>query len=249
MSARPSFEEALDGVSGVKGWMTDGQARRLWDCAGRLGCDQRIVEIGSFQGRSTIVLASSAAPGVEIVAIDPHAGNDRGPQEIEGFEAASQEDHVAFIQNLENAEVRDRVRHVRKPSEGALHDVEGPIDLLYIDGAHRYGPARDDIVSWGRRVKSGGTLLIHDSFNAIGVTLAQATELAASAQFEYVGRDGSLAEYRRRDLSTGGRVANVVRHVCEIPYTLRNQIVKVMILVGLRRATRLLGNPSGEWPY
>ena len=43
-----------------------------------------IVEIGSFQGRSTIVLASAAPSGVEIIAIDPHAGNDRGPQEQGG---------------------------------------------------------------------------------------------------------------------------------------------------------------------
>ena len=42
----------------------------------------RIVEIGSFRGRSTIVLRRAAAPGVELVAIDPHGGGDRGPQEI-----------------------------------------------------------------------------------------------------------------------------------------------------------------------
>ncbi len=47
--------------------------------------------------------------------------------------------------NLAAAGVADRVRHVRKPSGSALGDVDGPIDLLYIDGAHRYTPAKDDI--------------------------------------------------------------------------------------------------------
>ena len=46
---------------------------------------EQIVEIGSFRGRSTIVLASGAPDGVAVVAIDPHAGNDRGPQEIDGL--------------------------------------------------------------------------------------------------------------------------------------------------------------------
>ena len=49
----------------------------------------RIVEIGSFRGRSMIVLASAAAPGVELVAIDPHGGSDRGPQEIEADASAA----------------------------------------------------------------------------------------------------------------------------------------------------------------
>ena len=53
--------------------------------------------------------------------------------------------------------MRERVRHVREFSQAALHDaVEGEIDLLYVDGAHRYGPARDDIASWGARVRPGG---------------------------------------------------------------------------------------------
>ena len=42
-----------------------------------------------------------------------------------------------------------------------------PIDVLYIDGAHRYGPARADIRDWGARVTDGGTMLIHDSFSSI----------------------------------------------------------------------------------
>ena len=65
----------------------------------------------------------------------------------------------------------DRVRHVRMlSSQAPLED--GPIDLLYVDGAHRFGPARDDIVRWGARVRDGGTMLVHDSFSSIGVTLA-----------------------------------------------------------------------------
>ena len=45
------------------------------------------------------------------------------------------------------------------------------------DGAHRDGPALDDVRRWGERVREGGTLLIHDSFSSIGVTLALLTAL------------------------------------------------------------------------
>ena len=67
------------------------------------------MEIGSFRGRSTIVLASAAADGVEVVAIDPHAGNDRGPQEIEGYATEAATDRAVFTTNLARAGVADRV--------------------------------------------------------------------------------------------------------------------------------------------
>ena len=150
--------------------MTDDQARLLWESARALRDGDQVVEIGSFQGRSTIVLAQAAPAGATVTAIDPHAGNDRGPQEISGKEAEAEGDSQTFLRNLARAGVADRVTYLRRWSTEALADHQGPIDLLYIDGAHRYGPARDDIRRWGARVPPGGTLLIHDSFSSIGVT-------------------------------------------------------------------------------
>src|SRR5262245_54249429 len=92
-------------LDGVEGWLTLAQAQRLHDAAAAVAPTGRIVEIGSFRGRSTIALALGAAEGVEVVAIDPHAGNDRGPREIEGFEAEAASDNEAFHANLARAGV------------------------------------------------------------------------------------------------------------------------------------------------
>jgi len=91
-----TFAEVEEVVADIEGWMTPGQARLLWDCSRAVPAGGTVVEIGSFRGRSMVVLASAAAPGVELVAIDPHAGNDRGPQEINGFEAQAADDHEVF---------------------------------------------------------------------------------------------------------------------------------------------------------
>ena len=116
-----------------------------------------------------------------MIAIDPHAGNDRGPQQIEGTATEGELDNAAFRANLERAGVAERVRHVRLPSQDALAELPGEVDLLYVDGAHRYGPARDDLARWGARVRPGGRMLVHDAFSSIGVTLAIAGSCSRAA--------------------------------------------------------------------
>src|SRR5439155_21082440 len=142
-------DEVLAAPAGVEGWLTDAQADRLAAAARRLGPGARVVEIGSFRGRSTIVLARAAPADAEVVAIDPYVGSDRGPQEIAARPSLGEADLAAFRANLERFGVAGRVRHVRAPSQDALEAVEGAVDLLYVDGAHRYRPARADLQRWG----------------------------------------------------------------------------------------------------
>jgi predicted O-methyltransferase YrrM len=243
------FDDVLAQLNGVEGWLTEAQARSLWDAAAEVRDGGQIVEIGSFRGRSTIVLGSAAAPGVEVVAIDPHGGGDRGPQEITPDVRRGQEDFEAFRANLQRAGVLGRVRHVRLPSESALAEVQGGIDLLYVDGAHRYAPARADIAQWGARVSPGGALLIHDSFNAIGVMLAQLRLLVFSRGWRYRGRAGSLAVYRREPLDTAGMAVNAARQLAGLAYFARNMAIKVALVARLRPVARLLGHGDEPWPY
>lgn len=243
------FESAHELVSGVEGWLTRAQALRLFERAADLGAGARVVEIGSFRGRSTIVLAAAAADGVEIVAVDPHRGADRGPREIEPDPTLGDADHETFVANLTRAGVADRVRHLRLTSVDACPQVEGEVDLLYVDGAHRYQPARFDISRWGGRVSGGGTMLVHDAFSSVGVTAALVTTTIFGAGWRYVGRSGSLAEYRRERLGPRERVLNAARQLLALPWFIRNLLVKVLLVAKLGPLTRLLGHTSSEWPY
>jgi predicted O-methyltransferase YrrM len=245
-----SFEQILRQVDHVNGWMSPDQAAVLHRSAADCPEHGSIVEIGSFQGRSTIVLALSASAGTSVVAIDPHAGNDRGPQEIDGFEHQAADDHTIFLANLAAAGVADRVRHIRSFSDDALGAVTGPIDVLYIDGAHRYGPAQRDIRAWGSRVTDGGTLLIHDSFSSLGVTAAIARHLFAGGDFRFVGRARSLAIFRRDLRPTfKARVVNAWHVLGQLPWFVRNLALKVLLTLGLGKVCAKLGRPVPEWPY
>jgi predicted O-methyltransferase YrrM len=241
-----SFADALELTEGVEGWLTDAQARTLWDAARAVPVGGSIVEIGSFRGRSTIVLALAAGERARVMAIDPHGGGDRGPQEISPDQPRGDLDHAAFGCNLERAGVAGQVTHVRTRSSDALDAIAGDVGLLYVDGAHRYAPARADIEQWGARVTDGGSMLIHDSFSAIGVTLAQTRVLMLSRAWRYLGRVGSLARYTREPLGPTQRLANAARQAAGLAYFARNLLVKVLITL---RLTRLLGRPDASWPY
>ncbi len=77
---------------------------------------------------------------MELVAIDPHGGGDRGPQEIAPDAAAGEADHAAFVENLRRAGVA-RARHAtcaRCHRTTRSTSCRGAVDVLYVDGAHRY---------------------------------------------------------------------------------------------------------------
>jgi hypothetical protein len=227
------FAETWAAARDVEGWLTEPQARRLFLAAAAVPAGGRVVEIGSFRGRSAIVLARGARPDVEVVCIDPHAGSDRGPREIAARPALGEADLAAFRGNLERAGVLERVRHLRRFSAVALDALDGPVDLLYVDGAHRFGPARADLVRWGARVPDGGRMLVHDAFSSVGVTLALLTATVPGRRWRYLGREGSLAAYVR-ERSAGAR------ELAELPWFAGNLVRKGLIAAGLR---------DGPWPH
>ena len=211
---------------------------------------RQIVEIGSFRGRSTIVLSRAVAEGIQIVAIDPHGGGDRGPQEIAPEAERGNADNESSSPTCSGPGSNGRRAARAAMSDEAHGDVDGSIDLLYVDGAHRYAPARDDIAAWGARVPLGGTLLVHDAYNAIGVMLAQLRLLFFS------GRGATWAA-RARSRSTGARTcrpgaraANALRQAVHLPYFVRNGLIKLALVARLRPVARLLGQPDEDaWPY
>jgi predicted O-methyltransferase YrrM len=240
------FETAFASVVDVRGWLTEAQALVLWEAAGALEAPAQVVEIGSYHGRSAIVLARALATRGVLTAIDPHAGNDRGPQEEE-TPAAGQSDYECFVSNLARAGVD--VCHVRQASQQALGAVEGPVDLLYVDGAHGYRDARGDIRAWGARVRPGGVLLAHDAFSSVGVTLALLRELVLSREFRYEGREGSLVRYRRERVRGRRWIASSLRQLSQLGWFGRNLAVKVALVGTVRPLARALGQRDLNWPY
>ncbi len=119
----------------IGGWLTRDQAFALWSEARGVASKSRIVEIGSHQGRSTVVLAS-AAPQSTVVAIDPFVG---------GAMFGGTKTKEKFLANLTEAGVRERVELRQAKSTELRPNVHESIAFLYIDGKHDYWTLSDDL--------------------------------------------------------------------------------------------------------
>jgi predicted O-methyltransferase YrrM len=232
--APTSFDEAFAAAEPLPGWLTRDQARCLYDEAARVPRDGTVVEIGSHHGRSSIVLASALSTA-RFVAIDPFGAEWR-------YGGADTEE--AFRANVARAGVADRVRVVVARSQAERPGWSDPLDLVYVDGKHDLWSAADDF-RWAAHLRPGGRLLVHDAFSSLGVTLAVLAHLLPSRTLRYRDRIGSLAVFERAAPSMGDRW----RIACQLPWFVRNLVIKVLLRLRARPVARALGHHDTADPY
>jgi predicted O-methyltransferase YrrM len=111
----------------------------------------RALEIGSFEGRSTLWLCENILTAedaridcLDLFATDPVYG-----------------DYLSRFRH-NTSEHTWKVREVHGPSFEGLRKVEGPYDIVYIDGWHSaFGALADGVMSWPL-LKAGGVMIFDD---------------------------------------------------------------------------------------
>lgn len=142
-----------------------------------------VVELGSFQGKSTIWLAQAKKP---VYAIDPHKGyvekNLRFPETFKRFK-----------KNIQKARVSKNIKPIRKSSIEAAKDWKLPIRVLFIDALHDEKNALRDFRTWSKFVVEGGIVAVHDSFlHWCGSEKVALEHIINSPQFKDIGFKGSI---------------------------------------------------------
>jgi predicted O-methyltransferase YrrM len=181
--AEPRFAAALARAGFVEGYTTPGELSLLYHLAVAADGPGRIVEIGSYVGRSTIVLASAVMDtGREpVVAIDPHTA----ALMIEGL--PPRDTRNEFLANVSHAGVRDHVELIQEYSVQAAAEWTGdPIRLHFVDGWHSREAVLEDVGSWAQRFTPDVVAVFDDYLSSEGVRQA-VRELQASG---IVRRDG-----------------------------------------------------------
>ena len=232
---RPEFAAVWEHADRIPGWLSRDQAAVLFDAAASLSPGSTVVEIGSHEGRSTVVLAAGLSQASRLIAVDPFAA---------GWRYGGPDTRRRLEEHLGSAGVADRVGVRAETSRAARTAYDGPVDLLYVDGKHDYWTVRDDL-RWADRLPIGGTVLVHDAFSSLGVTLGLMRTLATSPDLTYRGRTASLARLSRRRPTPADRL----RVLGELPWWLRNLVVKVLLRLRLPWAARALGHHGPDDPF
>lgn len=185
------IEEVSRTASAIEGWLSDDQGRALYMAAAATSGRGAIVEIGSWKGRSTVWLASGARQAARRVhAIDPHAGS---------HEDSSASTFEAFRTNLDRAGLAGQVEVMVMTSAEAAGRLEGPVELLFVDGDHSIEGAARDADIWLPRVMSEGVVMFHDVATSgySGPRRVFQRRICRSAQFHRIRKIGSLGIAQR----------------------------------------------------
>ncbi|MEP6610955.1 MAG: CmcI family methyltransferase [Mucilaginibacter sp.] len=162
---KPQPPEAfISKIRKIEGWLSDAEANMLMGIALK-ACKEtentnHIVEIGSYHGKATVLLASVVKTfnlNAKVNAIDTHDGKlgaeDAG---LNTFPPSLS----MFKNNIENARLSDTVNVIVDKSYNVKW--EQPVTFLLIDGLHDYKNVSMDFNHFAQWVIPGGYVAFHD---------------------------------------------------------------------------------------
>ncbi|MGW6400822.1 class I SAM-dependent methyltransferase [Streptomyces sp. NPDC055134] len=172
MSAAPK-PEILAAFEAAKGFMPLGEGLALYAAAAEAAAlGLPLLEVGTYCGRSTILLADAARQaGVSALTVDHHRGSEEqqpgwdyhDPETVDPV-VGRMDTLPTFRRTLHAAGLEDHVVALvgRSPQVAAVWG--GRLGLVFIDGGHTDEHATADYEGWAPHVAEGGLLLIHDVF-------------------------------------------------------------------------------------
>lgn len=163
----------------IGGWMSEKEL--TWLATMVKNC-KNIVEFGSLLGRSTRALADNAINGARIWAVDPW-NVEMIAEDGQPLHQVNTYVMPAFLFNLDDHIKVGRVIPVRMFSQGFNLDI--PVDMVFLDGDHRYKAVVKDIKKALSLLCEGGLICGHDYEHPTWPGVKQAVdELLKDVQIE-----------------------------------------------------------------
>ena len=162
----------LDAFRSAPGFMPEDEGLALYNAAVSVAALGPLVEIGSYCGRSTLLLAAAAATAdTHVVTIDHHRGSEEHQPGWEYHQPELVDPTVGAIDTLPTfrtviatSGLEDRVIAVVARSQDVGRYWRQRAGLVFIDGSHTDESAQRDYETWAGHVAVGGLLAIHDVF-------------------------------------------------------------------------------------
>jgi predicted O-methyltransferase YrrM len=148
-------------VDHVKGWLSKEEGFVLYKCASRSRIGTSAIEIGSYEGKSTLCI-SFGLSSVKLISIDPHTGDI---SEAEKGEAVST--LVALKSNLSRGGMLERVEIIVSRSDDAVSAIRNVnASLIFIDGWHTAEQVSRDISNYMTLATQDCIVVVDDYYDA-----------------------------------------------------------------------------------
>jgi GT2 family glycosyltransferase/SAM-dependent methyltransferase len=123
-----------------------------------------IAEIGVWKGRSLTFIADLIRQKkLSVIAVDDFAGTVDEGDEYLVKSAKKSNIEEEFKQNMQKAGIAEQILICRNNSvEAAAKIKNATLDLVFIDGDHKYENCKADIMAWNPKLKSSGIMSGHD---------------------------------------------------------------------------------------
>lgn len=197
-----SVEKILENANGIEGWLSENERDILFNTVLSLKDLGSVVEIGSWCGRSLLVLAAAAIKRGfknKIYSIDPFLTSKDEPNGK--FEE--------FIHNLKINGVYDLVCHIKEKSQIAGAKFNDNIEFIFIDGLHKYEAVKRDFELFYPKIVDGGYIAFHDAFSFLGPTKLLSEIFEATTNLRYVDKARTLVLCQKvSELSDTDKVNN-----------------------------------------
>jgi predicted O-methyltransferase YrrM len=183
--------EAWEATKQTPGYLLENEGKFLGLLAAITPAPGAIVEIGSYRGRSTVMLAKVAAHYGRgpVVAIDPH-----NSPILLGPGSLKRSSYDDFLESLRIANIEKHVESHVAYSGDVSASWTRPIRLLWIDGDHSYQGAKADFDGFLPHLAAGGVVALHDALsNFAGPIRIFVEEMLRSDRFGPAGFVHSIA--------------------------------------------------------
>ena len=213
-----------------------------------------VLEIGSFKGKSTTLLAKSVgmAGGDRVVAVDPLDLPAETDPALERGESLPE----IFRHTITSNGVEDIVEFHQLRSDELAAGWDRPLRLLWIDGDHTYQGARTDFDLFARYLQPGSVIAMHDVLHpAEGPIRVFCEQVLLSSAFgpcglcgsigwaQYLGENGRSADYAGQKIRLYRKLSRLIQFVAlgrtpKSTNPLRYRILRPLVPHGEVRADR-----------